>query len=260
METWDLLLDGEGPGAWQMALDEAMMTYVRERRRPILRLYRFSPRALSLGRGQKVEEIYLPGVREIGADLVRRPSGGKAVLHDREVTYAFAAPADLFPASVVDSYRMIAGGLLRGIRSLGVEAAFTVPEGQAEALDANCFIHPSVYEISVGGKKAIGSAQVRTRGALLQHGAIPLVLDAEAWSACFAPPGARQRWAEAMAERATGLFQDDPSPPSYEALSGAVVQGFQEHFDVLFTQVEGDGRLRDLARERLRGGGIDLLA
>lgn len=247
-ETWDLLVELTGaPGDWQMAVDEAMMGYVRRSGRPLLRLYRFVPRALSLGRGQTVDDVYLPGVREIGAEVVRRPSGGKAVLHDEELTYAFASPDALFPRSVEESYRMIAGALLRAVRRLGVDATFAPSHETGSGLAANCFIHPSVHEITVGGRKAIGSAQVRRRGALLQHGAIPVHLDFAAWSACFAPPEARSVWERAMRERSTGLFQEAASPPSFEVLAEALVEGFQEHFGVALEHLEEAAPLRRLA-------------
>jgi len=255
---WDLLLEGRGePGTWQMAMDEAMMTYVQRTGRPLLRLYRFAPRALSVGRGQSLEEVYLPGVRELGADLVRRPSGGRAVLHDEELTYALASPDSLFPKSVDESYRMIAGALIRFCRRLGVDASFAEAEPAGGELAANCFIHPSVHEITVGGKKAIGSAQVRRRGALLQHGALPLRLDYAAWSTCFSPPEGRRRWEEAMRERATGLFQEETDPPGYGELSQAIVEGFQDHFGVRLHLLEEAAPLRRLALQVTgrRGGG-----
>lgn len=252
MASWDLLVDGDGPGALQMATDEAMLDIVQMTGRPLLRLYRFFPRTLSLGRGQSLEEVYLPGVKEVRADLVRRPSGGKAVLHDDEVTYAFASPDDLFPKNVTESYRVIAGGLLLGLRRLGIEAALSDGEGGPEELAANCFIHPSFYELTVRGKKSVGSAQVRHRGSLLQHGSVPLTLDYPRWSVCFAAPGAaRDRFREAMTRRSTGLFQDRDTRPSYAEVGDALVAGMGEHFGISFRSFDGVAPLRALAREKL---------
>lgn len=249
--VWDLLVTGDAPGAVQMAFDEAMMEDVAQSGRPLLRLYRFAPKALSLGRGQGTAEVYLPGVREIGADLVRRPSGGKAVLHDDEVTYAVAAPAHLFAAGVEASYGQIAGALIRACLRLGKKVAIAEPEGAAGELAANCFIHPSVHEIALGKRKVIGSAQVRRRGVLLQHGAIPIRLHPDDWAACFAPPAARERWAGAMRSRATGLF-DGETPPPWTEVAEAVAEGFKEHFGISWHPLD-EGRKRRLEAAARQG-------
>lgn len=250
-DVWDILVSGPAPGAYQMAFDEAMMDDVLQSGRPFLRLYRFAPRALSLGRGQRAAEAYLPGVREIGADLVRRPSGGRAVLHDDEVTYAVAAPSHLFAPGVEASYGQIAGALVRACLGLGKKVSVSEPEAPQGQLAANCFIHPSVHEIALGGRKTIGSAQVRHRGVFLQHGAIPIRLHPRDWAACFAPPAERGRWAEAMAERSAGLF-DEGGAPAWDVVAEAVAKGFQEHFGIIWHPLD-EGRRRRLDAMAQRG-------
>lgn len=256
-DVWDILVSGPGPGAYQMAFDEAMMDDVLASGRPLLRLYRFVPRALSLGRGQGMGEAYLPGVREIGADLVRRPSGGRAVLHDDEVTYAVAAPSHLFAPGVEASYGQIAGALIRAGLNLGREVSISDPGTSGGELAANCFIHPSVHEIALGGRKVIGSAQVRHRGVLLQHGAIPIRLHPRDWAACFAPPDDRDRWADTMAERAAGLF-DEGGAPAWDVVAGAVADGFQEHFGITWHPLDEGRRRRLDATARREGVRFDL--
>lgn len=234
---WWVVSDAPASGREQMATDEALLDLARESHDVWLRFYRFSPPALSVGRGQPLSGIYRPGVAEIGADLVRRPSGGSAVLHDDELTYALAAPLGVVPGDVTESYRQIAEALLIALKKLGVAAELAGPEaapaGRGRA--ANCFVAPSAFELTIGGKKAVGSAQVRRRGGLLQHGALARTLDFERWSACFSAPGpARLGWQTQMEARATGLFQHWPKAtrPSDLAIEQAVVAGFSERFAV----------------------------
>lgn len=220
-----------------MAVDEAMLELATESQAVWLRFYRFQPPVLSLGRAQSLAGIYLPGLDEIGADLVRRPSGGQAVLHDDELTYALAAPVAVIGGSVAESYHQIAEALVAALAKLGVSAQLSAAPRMTERgpRDANCFVSPSAYELTIGGKKAAGSAQVRRRGALLQHGSLPRTLDFERWSACFAPPGdKRLGWQTAMEARAVGLFQHLPAErrPSDRDLEDALVTGLSEQFGV----------------------------
>jgi len=172
-------------GSWNMAVDEALFqaTDSGAEAGPVLRLYAWSPACLSLGYHQDFEtacdEAYLASR---GFSAVRRPTGGKAVLHDDELTYAVIAPTgELFPGGLIESYARIAAALAKSLASLGLRvelkarAAAIAPNGAAP-----CFLVPSTKEILVEGKKVVGSAQVRGRCAFLQHGAIPLRLDYEA--------------------------------------------------------------------------------
>jgi len=256
---WWVVSDPPAAGRDQMATDDALLELARESRDVWLRFYRFAPPALSVGRGQTLSGIYLPGVAEIGADLVRRPSGGQAVLHDDELTYALAAPLGVIPGGVVESYRQIAEALLIALQKLGVRAELADPQVAAVSAsrEANCFVAPSAYELTVGGKKAAGSAQVRRRGGLLQHGALARTIDFQRWSACFVAPGAaRLGWQTAMEARATGLFQHWPelSRPSDLAIEAAVVAGFSERFSVQIQPATLPAKTRLAARAALTSG------
>ena len=155
-------------GATNMAVDCAIAEAVaRGLQPPTLRLYGWSPFCLSLGYGQRVREADTEALCERGWDMVRRPTGGKAILHGDELTYSLSLPLDhsLAGGDVVESYRRISVGLLRGLECLDVEAAAEHQGAGLRRLDAGpvCFEIPSHYEISVGGRKLIGSAQLRRK-------------------------------------------------------------------------------------------------
>jgi lipoate-protein ligase A len=164
-----------------MAIDEAILAHVVDgRSRPTLRFYAWSPPCLSLGRSQSLADVDLVACRSAGVDIVRRPTGGRAILHTDELTYSVTLLQDDPRASgdVVDSYRRISEGLLAGLHLLDVEAVQAVGKSSPEADQTPvCFETPSAYEITVQGKKLVGSAQWRGRGGVLQHGTLPLCGD-----------------------------------------------------------------------------------
>lgn len=179
--TWRLLLDGERDGASNMAIDEAILDAVIEGHSPpTLRFYGWSPPCLSLGRNQPLAEVDRAACHAAGVDLVRRPSGGQAVLHAGELTYSVAL-LQTDPRSaggVLGGYRRLSEGLLAGLRQLGVEAVQSLDAHQAGGpLSPICFDRPSDYEITFRGRKLVGSAQWRRRGGVLQHGSLPLTSD-----------------------------------------------------------------------------------
>jgi lipoate-protein ligase A len=156
-----------------MAVDEALMDYARNTGECVLRVYRWKERTLSFGRNQTAHGLYDSGrLREAGVDCVRRPTGGRAVLHYREVTYAVAAPEmSLGPPRT--AYARINGLLVRALALLGVAAESSDGAGYAESRSANpCFDRPSRGELTTSGRKLVGSAQCRDAGAILQHGSI----------------------------------------------------------------------------------------
>lgn len=159
-----------------MAVDETLMTDARTGR-VIVRFYRWEPGCLSFGRNQKARGRYDgAAAARRGFDVVRRPTGGRSVLHHRELTYAVAAPVNAF-GGLREAYSRINLALAAGLRSLGVEADVAVSAGRAGAPRPGaraCFRDPLPGEIVVQGRKLVGSAQWRERGALLQHGSILL--------------------------------------------------------------------------------------
>ncbi len=180
METWRLIIDIPLNGPLNMATDQAIMESVGAGRVPTtLRFYRWHPPCLSLGYGQRSGEADLDRLQANGWDIVRRATGGKAIVHTDELTYSVALPkaAPLVAGDIVASYRRLSQALLTGLAKLNVAAQSTSAEAAGKPIGPVCFEVPSNYEITVGGRKLIGSAQVRRHGAVLQHGSIPLAGD-----------------------------------------------------------------------------------
>lgn len=175
---WRVLVEPQGrPGAENMALDQQLLEEVESRGDGVayLRLYRWSPACLSLGRNERASARYdRHRIEKLRLPVVRRPTGGRAVWHDREVTYAVAAPLAAF-GSLGESYRAIHFRLLCALRRLGVPATLSSGPPRGARLDIGpCFSAAVGGEIVVNGNKLVGSAQVRARRAFLQHGSILL--------------------------------------------------------------------------------------
>jgi len=171
---WRVLVDPPFPGHENMARDHALAMSLRDGE-GVLRLYRWDPPTISFGRNEPTRGLYLEErAREEGVGFVRRPTGGRAVLHDRELTYALVFPLDAF-GGMRASYRLVNAGLLAGIQALGAAAELASASGPSLRPDAGpCFRQPAEGEVTALGKKLIGSAQVRMGEVVLQHGSIIL--------------------------------------------------------------------------------------
>lgn len=261
-DPWRLIIDAPLAGAANMARDEAIATAVAERAAPpTLRLYAWRPACLSLGRFQRSGEIDRAACARAGVDIVRRPSGGRALLHDHELTYAVIAHEShplLGGDTILASYRQISAALLAGLRALGVPAELTpaqrrpaqsnaapaanvVPHLAAPSAPASFTVHPSSlhsaacfdapasYELTVGGRKLVGSAQRRQQGAIVQHGAIPLTPHAERLNALLLRPqpslGAKMITLREAAGRAI----------EFAELADALIAGFADAWGAHFT-------------------------
>ena len=155
-----------------MAIDHALADAVRDGGPAVLRLYRWDPACLSLGRNQAVAGVLdARRARELGIDVVRRPTGGMSVWHEHELTYCVAAPVSLV-GSPRQAYRRINEALLHGLAALGVRAELGA--GAATPRAAVCFAAPAPGEVMAAGRKLIGSAQRCERGVILQHGSLLL--------------------------------------------------------------------------------------
>ncbi|MFN8651646.1 MAG: hypothetical protein U0133_07070 [Gemmatimonadales bacterium] len=157
-----------------MALDATLLDLAESSGVGFLRLYRWSPHCLSFGRHEPARRRYDRAlIEQLGLDLVRRPTGGRAVWHARELTYAVAAPIAWF-GGLAESYRMIHAVLAEAVRSLGAEATLA-PATPVPGVGAGaCFASPAGGEVLVGGRKLVGSAQLRQGTAFLQHGSLLL--------------------------------------------------------------------------------------
>jgi len=156
-----------------MAIDTALLDLAAESGRATLRLYRWQPFCLSLGRHEPALRRYgRDRIVALGVDVVRRPTGGRAVWHARELTYAVAAPAS---GTLREAYRGIHSLFVAAIRSLGAEASLAPePRRVPGPADGACFAAPVGGEVLVRGRKVLGSAQLRQSSAFLQHGSLLL--------------------------------------------------------------------------------------
>lgn len=177
LSTWRLLLEPEGsPGAENMAIDQSLLDDAAESGIATLRLYRWDPPCLSFGRNEAAALHYdRARIEQLGIDVVRRPTGGSAVWHEHEVTYAVAAPIEMF-GSLRQAYIAIHERIAVALQALGADTTLAPsrPPALPPSRPSACFAAPVGGEILAQGRKLVGSAQVRQRGAFLQHGSILL--------------------------------------------------------------------------------------
>ncbi len=216
MGEWIVLVDAPALGAWNMALDAALLRAAAADGLRALRLYAWEPATLSFGRNEPALRRYdRAAIAARGLAVVRRPTGGRAVWHDREVTYAVAAPEGTF-GSLRATYREIHGMLADALGALGAPVHLA-PDRPADGVGAGaCFASAAGGEVlAVGGGKVVGSAQVRGDGAFLQHGSVLLAAEQDVVAAVTL--GA------ANAPLATGVGELVPSPcATWGAVAAAI--------------------------------------
>jgi lipoate-protein ligase A len=229
--AWRLLRDDRQDGAWNMAVDEAILErYVTAPSPPppTLRLYGWRPAAVSLGKSQNATSAYVPSALAAeGVDFVRRPTGGEAVLHEHERTYAVVAAAGSppFVGGPVDVYRILSRALVSALSRLGLTAiAAEPPSGPRARPGALCFERTGAWEIAVEGRKLVGSSQFRKRGAFLQHGSLPWRLDARRLSALTGVTVDPLRF--------TDLETAARRPVGEEDIDEALIAAFEETFGI----------------------------
>lgn len=235
MTRWRLL-DDPAPrsGAWNMALDEALWARAEKgiESRVTVRLYAWRPACFSLGYHQALRDACDTAFCEReGIGVVRRPTGGKAVLHDDEVTYSVVAPFDAPPfagGGLLEAYETIARALAGGLGRLGLPASLEERAAARPPTGSDpCFLVPSPKEILCGGRKVAGSAQRRGRRAFLQHGAVPLSIDYERLALASGRP---VRDAERFREAFAGVADLLPGVAA-EELRRELGVGFARVFD-----------------------------
>lgn len=255
-QCWRLILDGRRQAALNMAVDEAILRACADGKAPpTLRLYGWEKPAVSLGYFQSVERarINIECCRESGIDLVRRPTGGRAVLHGHDITFSISVCEREIPSgfrSVPGSHLWLMRGAVAAFRLLDIPAEIGPAKGGRlrPTSNADCFAHIDRCDVRVGKEKAAGAAQVRKWGALLEQGSMP----------CVVP--------DIDAHRVFGVI-GWISPPSIDLLAQiplrtvkqAIVRGFEESLDVSFRE----GTLSDaeaglaLELERQKYGSAD---
>ncbi len=190
--AWRLLLDGPADAAWNMSVDESLLLCAAGAA-PSLRLYTWREPSVSLGFRQ-AEPQWLARCDTLGVDVVRRVTGGGAVLHAGDLTYAVVASADApeLPSDLRGSYEWIRARLVAGLELAGLAASNSPARAGADRLEL-CFAGATGYEIELDGEKLVGSAQRRTRRAFLQHGSIRISDDAALYRALTGDSLARPR-------------------------------------------------------------------
>lgn len=229
---WRVLDTGFAAGARNMAVDEAILqAHAAGQVPPTLRFYGWDPPAVSIGYFQSLTgEVDLDACRRRGVEWVRRPTGGRAIFHHRELTYSVVIAESLLPGTVLDTYRLLSEGLLAGMQALGAPAELSEEHGAPHpgmVASSACFDAPSQYELVVGGRKVVGSAQMRRDGVILQHGSILLDLDYDLTFALLnLPEEQRARQAAHLRRRAAGVAQVLGRPVSWHEAREAIQAGF----------------------------------
>ena len=230
---WRLIDTGFSNGYINMAIDEVLMlSCKRNGARPTLRFYQWKPSALSIGYSQRFGEGFnVENCRSMGVDIVRRLTGGQAVFHDGDLTYSVTIPETYLQAPRTEILiKMISLGLKQGLNNLGIEVNL-INSGRSELnkKSYNCFLNKSNYEIGINGKKLVGSAQRRTSGALLQHGAIMIKIDYNRILKVFGENGESDKEnIFKIGEKITSLSENMEMAPNVEEIKKAIISGFEK--------------------------------
>ena len=242
MSHWELIIDGRIDGTSNMAIDTAMLGKAENSSVPLtmVRFYGWVRPTVSLGRNQKPDRaVDADYCSENGIDVVHRPTGGRAVLHDDELTYAVVSnDSSYFGDTIYGNYKRVSEALCVGYNRLGIPAILA-PEtrktnGFAEYGDTPCFLSPSRYELMVQGRKIVGSAQRRVRQSFLQHGSMPITVNAEALARATRMPDK-----SVLEQEMAGLAEFLPERPTHHQLTDTFAQAFQDYFGIKFRRNSG---------------------
>jgi lipoate-protein ligase A len=257
MNTWRLLITPPSHGAWNMAVDEAILESVGcSDSLPTLRLYSWAPACLSLGYAQPFSDVDITSLQRRGWEVVRRLTGGRAVLHTDEITYSVIAPMDEphVSGSLLESYNHLAKALVGVLQALNLPVEVqTHTKSGLKNPNPVCFEVPSSSEITSGGRKLIGSAQSRRKEGILQHGSLPLTGDLRRIVQVLAFPDEESRRVAAtrLIERATTVEAVLGRAVSWNEVVQAFTSAFQSVL-VLKLQLEQLTSLEEARAEQLR--------
>lgn len=230
MHSWRLILDDPAEGAWNMALDRALLdAYDAGEVPPTLRLYSWNRPTVSLGRFQPLEDLDLAVCASRGIAACRRPTGGRGVLHDDEVTYSIVAGTrDGLPRGTSASYRMLCAGLVEAYREIGIDADLTARNRGEQGAGA-CYLHATPADLSLGAAKLSGSAQVWHRESCLQHGSFVISRDVDMEADVFRLGARGKRALVSTTETIANALGYRPEP---EWVRQAVTAGVARGLDV----------------------------
>ncbi|HEE8887912.1 TPA: lipoate--protein ligase family protein [Staphylococcus aureus] len=249
-ETWNFINTGSKDPYYNMAMDEALLNFVsRGEIDPVIRFYTWNPATLSIGYFQRLQkEIDIDKVKEKGFGLVRRQTGGRGVLHDKELTYSVIVPESHpdMPSTVTEAYRVISQGLLEGFKNLGFNTYFAVPKTPEERQKLKQprssvgFDAPSWYELVVEGRKIAGSAQTRQKGVILQHGSILQDIDIDELFDMFIYKNERLKlkMKEAFVEKAVAINDISDKHITISQMEEAFEKGFKKGLNIELKPLE----------------------
>ena len=258
-QQWRLLITPPSNGAWNMALDEAILEAVGGNQSlPCLRLYAWEPPCLSIGYAQPSIDIDNSRLTNLGWDWVRRPTGGRAILHTDELTYSVITPLSepRVTGSVLESYQRLSKALLAALHSINLPAVAhpirTAGNGQENG--PVCFEVPSNYEIVVRGKKLVGSAQARRKDGVLQHGTLPLWGDLRRITQVlrFSDEQLRRDAGERLLAHATTVEMVLGSRISWQTAAQAFIEGFQSELNLGFIRDELSAQENERANQLVK--------
>ncbi|MGL5712712.1 MAG: lipoate--protein ligase family protein [Paraclostridium sp.] len=257
MQKWRVIKNNTYNGAMNMAIDEAIMTSYKEgKSKPTLRFYTWEPACLTIGYFQKLEkEIGLEKCEELGIDYVRRATGGRAVLHEDELTYSVIVGEDndLIDSSINESYKFISQGIAKGLEIEGIEVD-ELSKGERisrEKLSAACFNTHASYEITINNKKVVGSAQHRKDGVILQHGSIVIDFDVDKLFEIIKTktPELKERAKRFTASKASGIKNETGKNIDIKSLEESIIKGFEDVFNIQLEEEELSTYELELANE-----------
>ncbi|HBF39211.1 MAG TPA: octanoyltransferase [Firmicutes bacterium] len=231
--NWRFIPYKAGEPAWNMAVDEAIFHFYQKGLvPPTLRFYGWDPPALSLGYFQSIDkDVVLDTLKQNGYGLVRRNTGGRAVFHDRELTYSVVAGVqDGLPQSLLETYLYISRAIVEACHSLGVQAELHKGFEKGRTSGA-CFESSSWYELSVDGRKLVGSAQLRKKGSFLQHGSILIDFSAESLGAILKVPVSLDEWVIKINSKVTS-FKDQGIFIKPDELSEKIIISFRQLYNL----------------------------
>jgi lipoate-protein ligase A len=239
MEDWFLLDTGESSPEYNMALDEALLSFSLKNNIPILRFYKWNPPTLSIGYFQKAgAAVDFAELSKRGFGFVRRPTGGRAVLHDKEITYSICLPIshNLLELSIIDSYDLLCKPIVEAFNNLGI-SAYLSADNDTEVNSPSCFAAPTFKDIKVNGKKIVGSAQMRDKRGLLQHGSILINVNIEDIFSVLKTNGNKNKLINLSKRKITSL-RDEGFKDSIEKLKEEIIKTFIDAFDINFKVIE----------------------
>lgn len=249
-EIWNFINTGSKNPYYNMAMDEALLNFVsRGEIDPVIRFYTWNPATLSIGYFQRLQkEIDIDKVKEKGYGLVRRQTGGRGVLHDKELTYSVIVPESHpnMPSTVTEAYKIISQGLLEGFKNLGFETYFAIPRSKEERdklkqpRSSVCFDAPSWYELVVEGRKIAGSAQTRQKGVILQHGSILQDIDIDDLFDMFKFKNERlkAKMKENFVQKAVAINDISNQHITLNEMENAFEAGFKKGLNIEFKPLE----------------------